>query len=162
MVDKTLTVFVLLIYIVSSINSLPCEIFFRKNKLVKANRTVNCESSSCCFTMEMSHGRHKYYMKGCDADAIQDEMEVYAPALSGSPWETIMEACLAHECRIHKNLIGGKGQTYLCGCGNDLCNEKSFEDTFPRRRNSAKRRMKVSMSKNYFLWLVTAFIAICY
>uniref|UniRef100_A0AAF5PRX2 Uncharacterized protein n=2 Tax=Wuchereria bancrofti TaxID=6293 RepID=A0AAF5PRX2_WUCBA len=137
MVDAIHAAFIIFAFVIFTTNAIRCQIYFRRGKSAsKINETEDCESSSCCFTAELHHNRHIFQMKGCDADDVQDDMLIYVPSLTGKPWENIMEACLASECRVHSDLLGGKGESYLCGCDTDYCNEKSFQDTFPQLKNN--------------------------
>uniref|UniRef100_A0A2K6WKA2 Uncharacterized protein n=1 Tax=Onchocerca volvulus TaxID=6282 RepID=A0A2K6WKA2_ONCVO len=148
---------VVFVFVVSTTSAIKCHIYFRRGKSPpKINETDDCESSSCCFTAELHHNRHIYQMKGCDADNIQDNMLVYIPSLGGKSWENIMEACLASECRLHNDLLGGKGQTYLCGCDTDFCNQKSFQDTFPQLKSVSKNKITsgASIPKNNLFWII--------
>ncbi|EFO18597.2 hypothetical protein LOAG_09896 [Loa loa] len=155
--DKSAFTFIIVAFVVPTTVAIKCQIYFRRGKSTpKTNETEDCESSSCCFTAELHHNRHIYQMKGCDADNVQDDMLVYVPSLTGRPWENIMEACLASECRVHSDLLGGKGQSYLCGCDIDYCNEKSFQATFPQLRNipNDDTTSRASMLNNNLLWIM--------
>ncbi|VBB31894.1 unnamed protein product [Acanthocheilonema viteae] len=99
--------------------------------------------------------RHIFQMKGCDADDVQDNMLIYVPSLTGKPWENIMEACLASECRVHNDLLGGNGESYLCGCDTDYCNIKSFQATFPQLKNvpSNPKTSRANIPNDNLLWI---------
>ncbi|VDK71120.1 unnamed protein product [Litomosoides sigmodontis] len=152
--------FIILPFIMSTTMGIKCHIYFRRGKSApKVNETVDCESSSCCFTAELHHNRRIFQVKGCDADDVQDNMLIYAPSLTGKPWENIMEACLASECRMHDDLLGGEGESYLCGCDTDYCNVKSFRSTFPQlQRNNPYNRTasKASRQNDNLLWIIGA------
>uniref|UniRef100_A0A0R3RHC3 Activin_recp domain-containing protein n=1 Tax=Elaeophora elaphi TaxID=1147741 RepID=A0A0R3RHC3_9BILA len=161
MVDTTHATFIILLtFVISATIAIKCQIYFRKGRSPpKTNGTEDCESSSCCFTAQLHHNRRVFQIKGCDADDVQDNMQIYVPSLTGKPWENIMEACLvASECRVHNDLLGGKGESYLCGCDSDFCNVKSFQDIFPQLKNEPHNHkiFQASTSNDNLSWIVSA------
>ncbi|MCP9259077.1 hypothetical protein DINM_001391 [Dirofilaria immitis] len=160
--DSYFSVFIFA-FIVSTSSAIKCQIYFRRGKSApKINKTDDCESSSCCFTAELYHNRHAFQIKGCDSDDIQDNMLIYIPLLTGRPWENIMEACLASECRFHHDLLGGKGKSRICGCDADYCNRKSFQETFPELKSEPRNRTisAANMPNDNLLWIIGGTITI--
>lgn len=63
----------------------------------------------------------------------------------------------ASECRVHNDLLGGKGESYLCGCDADYCNVKSFQATFPQLKNSYNYTTSAAdILNDNLLWIISA------